>query len=379
MQPVDGCVRFGSSDDHHAGWKDGSLLPSTAGPDAVTGDAVLLRTEPVSPAALLALESASKKFVRPIDAAQRIANLFGGDYDTEVTHAVDCVSLEIREREVVGLVGESGCGKSTVGRMLVGLLQPSDGRVLSQGRDLAKLDRSQLKQESLRVQMIFQDPFSSLNPRMRVRDIIGQAPRIHRIVNKAGIDAYVDEVLDRIGLDPTFKQRYPHQLSGGQRQRVCIARALAVQPRALVCDEAVAALDVSIQAQILNLFMELRESLALTLLFISHDLGVVEHMSDRIVVMYLGRVVETATTEQMFRYPNHPYTRALLTEVPNIRLRRKRYVAIQGEIPSPMHPPPGCHFHPRCAQAMPRCRVEKPELREVAAGHFSACHLNDMK
>ena len=345
----------------------------------MTGDAVLLRTEPVSPAALLALESASKKFVRPIDAAQRIANLFGGDYDTEVTHAVDCVSLEIREREVVGLVGESGCGKSTVGRMLVGLLQPSDGRVLSQGRDLAKLDRSQLKQESLRVQMIFQDPFSSLNPRMRVRDIIGQAPRIHRIVNKSGIDAYVDEVLDRIGLDPTFKQRYPHQLSGGQLQRVCIARALAVQPRALVCDEAVAALDVSIQAQILNLFMELRESLALTLLFISHDLGVVEHMSDRIVVMYLGRVVETATTEQMFRYPNHPYTRALLTEVPNIRLRRKRYVAIQGEIPSPMHPPPGCHFHPRCAQAMPRCRVEKPELREVAAGHFSACHLNDMK
>jgi oligopeptide/dipeptide ABC transporter ATP-binding protein len=328
---------------------------------------------------LVTLEEVSKRFVRPIDAAQRIANVFGGRYVNEVTHAVDSVSLEIRDGEVVGLVGESGCGKSTVGRMVVGLLQPSEGRILNHGRDVATMSAGERKSTSLNMQMIFQDPFSSLNPRMRVGEIIGQAPRLHRIVEPASVDAYVDEMLGRIGLDAGFRQRYPHQLSGGQRQRVCIARALAVKPSALVCDEAVAALDVSIQAQILNLFMELRETLALTYLFISHDLGVVEHLSDRIVVMYLGRIVEMAPTDELFSGPNHPYTQALLAEVPDIAVRRKRYVAITGEIPSPLNPPSGCHFHPRCAHAMPRCSAEKPVLTQVAPGHWSACHLNVMQ
>jgi peptide/nickel transport system ATP-binding protein len=320
-------------------------------------------------APLFALESVSKRFVKPIDAAARIANLFGAGYREEVTHAVDDVSFAVHEREVVGLVGESGCGKSTIGRLVAGLLEPSAGRILRRGREAKGVE--------LGTQMVFQDPFASLNPRMRVGEIIGQAPRLHGLVPPAQVGEFVDGLLQRIGLDPSFKRRYPHQLSGGQRQRVCVARALAVKPEVLVCDEAVAALDVSIQAQILNLFMELRESLQLTYLFISHDLGVVEHLSDRIVIMYLGRIVETARTEDLFAAPNHPYTQALLAEVPDISMRKKRYIAIKGEIPSPLNPPTGCHFHPRCPHAMARCREEKPALKEIAAGRWSACHLND--
>ena len=320
-------------------------------------------------APLFALESVSKRFVKPIDAAARIANLFGAGYREEVTHAVDDVSFAVHEREVVGLVGESGCGKSTIGRLVAGLLEPSAGRILRRGREAKGVE--------LGTQMVFQDPFASLNPRMRVGEIIGQAPRLHGLVPPGQVGEYVDGLLQRIGLDPSFKRRYPHQLSGGQRQRVCVARALAVKPEVLVCDEAVAALDVSIQAQILNLFMELRESLQLTYLFISHDLGVVEHLSDRIVIMYLGRIVETARTEDLFAAPNHPYTQALLAEVPDISMRKKRYIAIKGEIPSPLNPPTGCHFHPRCPHAMARCREEKPALKEIAAGRWSACHLND--
>jgi len=320
-------------------------------------------------APLFALESVSKRFVKPIDAAARIANLFGAGYREEVTHAVDDVSFAVHEREVVGLVGESGCGKSTIGRLVAGLLEPSAGRILRRGREAKGVE--------LGTQMVFQDPFASLNPRMRVGEIIGQAPRLHGLVPPGQVGEYVDGLLQRIGLDPSFKRRYPHQLSGGQRQRVCVARALAVKPEVLVCDEAVAALDVSIQAQILNLFMELRESLQLTYLFISHDLGVVEHLSDRIIIMYLGRIVETAPTVELFAAPNHPYTQALLAEVPDISVRRKRYIAIKGEIPSPLDPPTGCHFHPRCPHAMARCREEKPGLKEIAAGRWSACHLND--
>jgi len=320
-------------------------------------------------APLFALESVSKRFVKPIDAAAKIANVFGAGYREEVTHAVDDVSFAVHEREVVGLVGESGCGKSTIGRLVAGLLEPSAGRILRRGREAKGVE--------LGTQMVFQDPFASLNPRMRVGEIIGQAPRLHGLVPPGQVGEYVDGLLQRIGLDPSFKRRYPHQLSGGQRQRVCVARALAVKPEVLVCDEAVAALDVSIQAQILNLFMELRESLQLTYLFISHDLGVVEHLSDRIVIMYLGRIVETARTEDLFAAPNHPYTQALLAEVPDISMRKKRYIAIKGEIPSPLNPPTGCHFHPRCPHAMARCREEKPALKEIAAGRWSACHLND--
>src|SRR6185295_8897853 len=211
----------------------------------------------------------------------------------------------------------------------------------------------------------------------RVDDIVGEAPLVHGIVQKADLDGYLDALLVRCGLDPSYKRRYPHQFSGGQRSRIGIARALAVKPDFLVCDEAVAALDVSIQAQILNLFMDRRRSLSLTYLFISHDLGVVEHLADRVVIMYLGRVVESTTAEELFRAPNHPYTQALLKQVPRLETRRTKFLPIVGEIPSPLSPPTGCHFHPRCPHAMPRCKTEAPRLREVGSGHISACHLND--
>jgi peptide/nickel transport system ATP-binding protein len=224
--------------------------------------------------------------------------------------------------------------------------------------------------------MIFQDPFASLNPRMRIAEIVGEAPRVHGLVATGEVADYVADLLKRVGLDASYARRYPHQFSGGQRARIGIARALAVKPEFLICDEAVAALDVSIQAQVLNLFMDLREQLGLTYLFISHDLGVVRHLSNRVVVMYLGRVVEIAATEVLFEAPNHPYTQALLAEVPRIDRKRRTFVPIKGEIPSPLAPPPGCHFHPRCPQAMPRCSVEAPVLREIAPGRWSSCHLN---
>jgi peptide/nickel transport system ATP-binding protein len=230
---------------------------------------------------------------------------------------------------------------------------------------------------ALAVQMIFQDPYASLNPRMRVADIIGEAPLYHGLTDKAGEVAYLDETMRRVGLDPAYKKRYPHQFSGGQRQRIGIARALAVKPEFVVCDESVAALDVSIQAQILNLFMELRAALNLTYLFISHDLGVVRHLSDRVVIMYLGRVVEEGATDELFAKPNHPYTIALLGEIPRLDTRKRVFVPVKGEIPSPLNPPGGCHFHPRCPHAMARCSVEAPVLREIAPGRRAACHLND--
>ena len=253
----------------------------------------------------------------------------------------------------------------------------TEGEVIFKGRSRAALGGADAKAAHLAVQMIFQDPYASLNPRARVEAIIGEAPRVHGLVPRKKLAAYVDDVLLRVGLDPGFRRRYPHQLSGGQRSRVGIARALAVQPEVLICDEAIAALDVSIQAQILNLFMDLRASLNLTYLFISHDLGVVEHISDRVVIMYLGRVVETAPTAELFASPNHPYARALLAEVPRLDARKRTFAPIKGEIPSPLNPPPGCHFHPRCPHAMPRCRVEVPRLKPVGPGRLSACHLND--
>ncbi|XWN34473.1 MAG: ABC transporter ATP-binding protein [Devosia sp.] len=325
----------------------------------------------------MSLQDVSKRFVRSLDAAEKLANVVGAGLKEQVVHAVDAVSFDVAEGEVVGLVGESGCGKSTLGRVVAGIHDASGGTVRFRGKELKDMDAEERRTVALKVQMIFQDPMSALNPRMRVAEIVGEAPRYHGIVPRGEIDGYLDELMTRVGLDPTYKKRYPHQFSGGQRQRINIARALAVQPDFLVCDESVAALDVSIQAQVINLFMKLREELGLTYLFISHDLGVVEHISDRVVIMYLGRVVESADTDELFAHPNHPYTRALLAEVPRLDQRKRSFAAIKGEIPSPLEPPSGCHFHPRCPYAVARCKSERPVLREIAPGHLSACHLND--
>jgi peptide/nickel transport system ATP-binding protein len=323
---------------------------------------------------LLELRRVSKRFEKRLDLAGRVARALGGNVREETVHAVDRVDLQVHDGEVVGLVGESGCGKSTLARLIAGLHAPSEGDVLWRRR-LQDLDAAARQAARLQTQMIFQDPFASLNPRLRVVDLVGEAPVVHGLVPRAQRDEWVAEQLRRVGLDPALMDRFPHQFSGGQRARVGIARALAVKPRFLVCDEAVAALDVSIQAQVLNLFMDLRESLALTYLFISHDLGVVRHLSDRVVVMYLGRVVETAPAVAFFDSPGHPYAQALLAEVPRLEARRKDFVAISGEIPSPLDPPRGCHFHPRCPQALARCRDEAPVLKEIGSGRWVACHL----
>ncbi|MEM9999245.1 MAG: oligopeptide/dipeptide ABC transporter ATP-binding protein [Pseudomonadota bacterium] len=326
---------------------------------------------------IIELESVSKRFVKKLDASEKLARRLGAKVEEHTVHAVDNVDMAIQQGEVVGLVGESGCGKSTLGRCVAGVHAPSDGTIRYRGNDVASLRGAEALESRLKVQMIFQDPMSSLNPRLKVAEIISEAPLYHRLIDRRQVDDFVAETMKRVGLDPSYHQRYPHQFSGGQRQRIGIARALAVQPEFIVCDEAVAALDVSIQAQVLNLFMDLREDLGLTYLFISHDLGVVEHLSDRVVIMYLGRVVETAPTDPLFAEPNHPYTQALLAEAPRLETDRRVYAPIKGEIPSPLDPPKGCHFHPRCPHAMDRCRTEPPKLKEIAAGRFSACHLND--
>jgi oligopeptide/dipeptide ABC transporter ATP-binding protein len=326
-------------------------------------------------APLIEAAGLAKRFTKRLDYAEKAARFLGARIEERTVHAVDAVDLAIAPGEVLGLVGESGCGKSTLGRMMAGILPKSDGALRWRGRDVDGLSGEAAREAKLKAQMIFQDPFASLNPRKRVRDIIGEAPRVHGLVRRRETDAYVQAVMHRVGLDPAYRDRFPHQFSGGQRQRIGIARALAVKPDFLVCDESIAALDVSIQAQILNLFLELRQDLGLTYLFISHDLGVVEHISDRVVIMYLGRVVETASTAELFDRPLHPYTVALLNEVPRLSNRKRKFETVKGEIPSPLHPPSGCHFHPRCPMATDRCRSERPALRPVAPGHQAACHL----
>ena len=326
---------------------------------------------------IIEMAGVSKRFSRDLDMAERIARALGASIEQRTVHAVEDVNLQVAPGEVLGLVGESGCGKSTLGRMVAGLMTPSEGAIRFRGKDVASLKGEDARQAALKVQMIFQDPMSSLNPRMRVDAIIGEAPQVHGIVPRRQREGYVGDMLHHVGLDPAMRRRYPHQFSGGQRQRIGIARALAVRPDFLVCDEAVAALDVSIQAQVLNLFMRLRETFDLTYLFVSHDLGVVEHISDRIAIMYLGRIVEEGPTAAIFAGANHPYTQALLAERPVIAPGKRKFTTIKGEIPSPLNPPPGCHFHPRCPHAFARCSVERPTLKEIAPGRRSACHLND--
>lgn len=326
---------------------------------------------------ILALRGVELRFVQPVDLAGRIANLLGAGLKTQVVHAVAGVDLEVQPGEVIGIVGESGCGKSTLGRIVSGILPPTAGEVSYHGKAVRAMTGQERRAYELGVQMIFQDPYASLNPRMRVREIIGEAPVAHRLIRPRDKAEYVAGLMRQVGLDPSFAQRYPHQFSGGQRQRIGIARALALKPSVIVCDEAVAALDVSIQAQVLNLFEQLRADLDLTYLFISHNLSVVSHISDRVAIMYLGRVVELAPTDMVFQRANHPYTQALLKELPTLVPGRRAYQPIKGELPSPLDPPSGCAFHPRCPHAMPRCKAERPLLREIAPGQFSACHLND--
>ena len=326
---------------------------------------------------ILEISGVSKRFTKRLDIAGKLAQKLGANIREETVHAVDNVDLAIAPGEVLGLVGESGCGKSTLGRVVAGIHEASDGSILFEGRDLSDMNAADKRAATLAIQMIFQDPFASLNPRMRVEDIIGEAPRIHGLVSAAETSDYVDDVMKKVGLDPSLKKRYAHQFSGGQRQRIGIARALAVKPKFLVCDEAIAALDVSIQAQVINLFMDLRTELGLTYLFISHDLSVVEHIADRVAIMYLGRIVESAPTEEIFANPRHPYTKALLAEAPRLDQRQRVFEPIIGEIPSPLDPPPGCHFNPRCPLAQKICRTEAPKLKKISEGRHASCHFWD--
>ncbi|MDG4647518.1 ATP-binding cassette domain-containing protein [Roseibacterium sp. SDUM158017] len=325
---------------------------------------------------MLDLHGVTRRFEKKLDGVERLARRLGADLRETCVNAVDGASFAVTRGEVVGLVGESGCGKSTLGRMVAGLLPVSEGEIRFEGVDVTDAASPQARDKRLRIQMIFQDPMSSLNPRMKVVDIVGEAAVHHGLTTRREVAGYVDALLEKVGLDRAFAQRYPHQMSGGQRQRIGIARALAVQPEFLICDESIAALDVSIQAQVINLFQDLRRDLDLTYLFISHDLGVVEHIADRVVVMYLGRIVEIAPTDALFDGPRHPYTQALLDQVPRLGAGRQAFRTVKGEIPSPLNPPAGCHFHPRCPMAGPRCKREVP--RTIADGARStACHLHD--
>ena len=295
----------------------------------------------------------------------------------EAVKAVEDVSFHLEPGETVGLVGESGCGKTTVARAIVRLAPVTAGRILYEGRDIQELRGAALRAWRRQVQMIFQDPYGSLDPRMTVGQTVSEGLAIHRLVRRGPERrARVETLLEEVGLDASHADRYPHELSGGQRQRVGLARALAVEPRLLVCDEPISALDVSIQAQIVNLLQDLQQRHGLAYLFIAHDLAVVEHLSRRILVMYLGRLVEAGDARAVCRAPRHPYTQALLSAVPVVDPDHKRArLILPGDLPSPIHPPPGCPFHPRCPVAEARCRVEVPRLREVAPGHHAACHL----
>ena len=326
--------------------------------------------------AIMDLEGLGRSFSRRPVLAERLLSLAGRRAETQMLRAVRSIDLTVRRGEVLGLVGESGCGKSTLGRMIAGITPPTAGRMRYNGTELVEMSPAARRKFILGVQMIFQDPYASLNPRQRVGDILAEPLRVHRLAKgEAAIRERVDAALAEVGLDASYRARYPHQFSGGQRQRIGIARALIVEPDFLVCDEPIAALDVSIQAQVINLFLDLRARRALTYLFISHDLSVVRHMADRVAIMYLGQIVELAPAAELFADPAHPYTRSLLAEIPSVLNRRRRFQPVKGELPSPLRPPPGCPFHPRCPAAMPRCRAEAPTLRGIGPGHTVSCHL----
>ena len=308
--------------------------------------------------------------------ADHVKVYFKGKKRGQTVKAVDDVSFEIMKGETFGVVGESGCGKSTLGRTLIRLQQPTDGHIYLNGTDIAGLKGAQLKEMRKEAQIIFQDPSACLNPRRTIKQILMEPFEIHNLKGKIDVDAKIMELLQLVGLDSYHLSRYPHELSGGQKQRIGIARALALEPQIIICDEAVSALDVSVQAQVLNLLQELKEKLGLTYFFISHNLNVVYQVSDRVGVMYLGKMVEIANYDQLYEKRYHPYTEALLSAIPQVdQEEQKERIHLEGEVPSPYDPPSGCHFHTRCPKACDKCRQTAPELKEVAPGPYVACHL----
>ena len=290
--------------------------------------------------------------------------------------AVDDVTFEVYEGETLGLVGESGCGKTTTALSILRLEEPTNGQVIFDGKDIIKMKKSDMRKERKNMQIIFQDPYSSLNPRIKIKDIIAEGMLTHKIVNSRDKYKRVGELLEKVGIPPEYMDRFPHEFSGGQRQRIGIARALALEPKIIMCDEAVSALDVSIRSQIINLLKDLQKEFNLTYLFIAHDLSVIKYISDRVVVMYLGKVVEIADKKELFADTMHPYTQALISAVPvpNPDYKKERII-LKGDVPSPANPPKGCRFHPRCSKAIERCSEIEPKLEEVKSGHLCACHL----
>ena len=305
---------------------------------------------------------------------RHLVKYFPVENSNDVVRAVDDVSFEIIPGETLGLVGESGCGKSTVGRCLLRLVEPTSGEVRFEGKNIVGLPNREMQSLRREMQIIFQDPYASLNPRLSIRSIVSEPLKIHKIGNKTDQNERVADLLQKVGLDPKYADRYPHEFSGGQRQRIGIARALALNPKLIICDEPVSALDVSVQAQVVNLLQELQDQFCLTYLFISHGLAVVEHISDRVAVMYLGKIVEICRADELYENPLHPYTQALLSAIPIPDPKQKRdRIVLTGDVPTPINPPSGCRFRTRCPIATDECAADVPELREISPGHFAAC------